>query len=1457
MKRFLSIFTLVAFCFSNLSSSLVFAQTLNLPSPNQILNTSEKYSFPVLSAVKIDPKNPLNITFIIDSANQDNVSQDDAAMLIRYFLAGLTIPQKDLWVNLSPYEQNRIIPQELSETDMGSDMLSQDYFLKQISASLTYPESAIGKKYWQAMNGALPAGRQVGANNHSPATQSFNKIWIMPNDAQVYEHKDTAIIAKASLKVMMEEDYLAMQKNVGARSPRPGQTSKDAIGGQGNPAPTDAFKRQILPIVENEVNTGKNFAQLRQVYRSLVLATWFKKKFQESFYKNYINQKKINGIDINDKSAKDKIYALYCEAFQKGVYNYTKKERVGANNYSPAIKITKRQYFSGGVGCTHIDETETSVPVTADEAEAKMPQRGLLVETAPADPITDLGNVPANTPQELRVAVASHTVPNSGRDAYVDAREKIIEAVTLNSTLAPEVVAKLLLVLTQPTRDIIHFNSTIGTIMHISGDDRQLDEQFINSLAIALNKAGLRPNFYTSAASAIATYGCYHPQSRQKAISTLEAARKKRFKGQEILVRARAITTGLALLNDQITEPQIVIVRGQIQEMLDGKNRELSLDSLLAMLPPSNVRMREAVTKLWTTMTTGKKLPEPPMRVVRVKYDLPKKSGEAPGTTTEAPAVAIAPASPATKSAHLNADQLSAFRKMLRDVAVLRGSDLFISDLIRILPESAQVLKKALAKISDPALYHPDASIGQRQDIAVREIHGILAQQPSALTPDERKVLALLAEQDELRRDHDSWKDSDGNYHDKQVISPDAERDAAHVHIEVINREVGLLVEKIKFGSLLSVETLLATLPENALLMRKAASEIFAVMAKAAKTTGTFNPEIIDDIVEANNLNPDEQVALAVFAKPGQGRGFVTGVLALAVTHAASTVNADSDYDALPVQGRTSLEESGDAISRDIKALDSNDWTVRHHAIARLGSTKDPRAVLALLRVLKYPDKSDREAAASSLGEINDPSAIPALIGVLENDDNVEVRAKAAWSLRGFKDHRVVSALVRALARTEGKEWMVREAAAVALGKTKDADAIAAIIEAFSDDSRYVRSAVVRALGESDDPRALPVLIAALEDTDQDVHSAAVRILSGRKDPHVFPALSKMLKSRYLDLRAMAAESMGITGDPRAVSVLLQALERNNRYLRFVPATYRTMDKVRNTRDLYEVMDDVDRFSRFSEFNEAYKKVRVAIVRALGKINDPRAASGLAKALKDSSDEVRSAAAEAIKELKTKQQELVDAALADWEKSLRQYLHDKHPTVSVTDDLIKTLKKVHLMPGAWREIYIDGYEEVEASGGASAYTRLARQRNSATGKIEYIPIKVMRVSGVSLSEGSTVIVRDGSGKYRRATLHRMHTAKLGVTLGTPEQNNDKKSVALTGGVPEALYDDLASVGLEGEKSEDGAGFVDNPLPTGGIDVRDIKVGVSANSIPIEFPGVGPQFFQHYSLKIVKMEKFGK
>ena len=316
-----------------------------MPNPGQMLAKSPDYDLPYAVGIKFDPANPLKFTFIVDKGKtvlNEALLRSEGQKIVRYFLAALTIPEADLWVNLSPYEQNRIVPDKLSVTDLGRDMLGEDYVLKQMAASLTYPETEAGRKYWGEINNVGARSPRPGRGNPAP-TNSFNKIWIMPGKIHIYEEEGKAYIDKAQLKVMMEEDYVASSQN------SKGKGKNYGVPQAGRFDNADAFKKYILPLIEKEVNTGKNFAQLRQLYYSIILASWFKEKLKNSFLgEAYFNKRKVKGVDTTDPEVREQIYQEYLAAFKKGAYNYVKREYVGANGRSLVQKITRRAYFSGG-----------------------------------------------------------------------------------------------------------------------------------------------------------------------------------------------------------------------------------------------------------------------------------------------------------------------------------------------------------------------------------------------------------------------------------------------------------------------------------------------------------------------------------------------------------------------------------------------------------------------------------------------------------------------------------------------------------------------------------------------------------------------------------------------------------------------------------------------------------------------------------------------------------------------------------------------------------------------------------------------------------------------------------------------------------------------------------------------------------------------------------------------------
>jgi len=259
-----------------------------LPVPTALLPVSQKFTHPVLRGLRVDPKDPARIEFYLDTASAETVTQDEAQMLVADFYAALSISEKDLWVNLSPTEKDRVSGEGLADAALGDAMLAQDYLLKQFSSSLTHPDTETGKEYWKG-----------------GFAETSSKVWIVPEKADIYQKKGFVYIVDASLDVRAE-------------AKRPGS---------------------FLAKIKEEVNGGETFARTRQIYHAVILAQWFKRATLDSLYRNVIDAKNVTGIETDDPAAQDAIWQRYCESFKKGAYSVSKRTD---NPHQ------KRVYFSGG-----------------------------------------------------------------------------------------------------------------------------------------------------------------------------------------------------------------------------------------------------------------------------------------------------------------------------------------------------------------------------------------------------------------------------------------------------------------------------------------------------------------------------------------------------------------------------------------------------------------------------------------------------------------------------------------------------------------------------------------------------------------------------------------------------------------------------------------------------------------------------------------------------------------------------------------------------------------------------------------------------------------------------------------------------------------------------------------------------------------------------------------------------
>ena len=369
LRKSISLIIVISFMFTSIitPANAQAISGLNLPVPGAMVLQSPAFVPVLLKGMTVHPDNPMKFDFILDSGNTDLEHAEmlkESDRLVKYFLASMTVPKDDLWVNLSPEEPDRIVPSELGKTELGRDLLAQDYILKQLTASLMYPEDELGQKFWDKV---YKQAQEKFGTTEIPVN-TFNKVWILPESATVYEHENTVYVVESKLKVMTDSDYLSRTESA---IPAKAGILEDS----GNtPAMTNSIiKEIIIPAIEKEVNEGENFAPLRQIYHSLILAKWYKETIKTSLLSQvYVDQNKVMGIELSksengkangegssivdsQSSIVETIYDQYMEAYKKGVYDFIKEEYD-----STSQQIIPRKYFSGGIKDAHIDLAMTT-----------------------------------------------------------------------------------------------------------------------------------------------------------------------------------------------------------------------------------------------------------------------------------------------------------------------------------------------------------------------------------------------------------------------------------------------------------------------------------------------------------------------------------------------------------------------------------------------------------------------------------------------------------------------------------------------------------------------------------------------------------------------------------------------------------------------------------------------------------------------------------------------------------------------------------------------------------------------------------------------------------------------------------------------------------------------------------------------------------------------------------------
>lgn len=347
IKRIISL----ALCLALLFEQTTFAQVLGQ------LDLSAKLAG--LGATLIQEKfRPLHLRYLAYDAEKNNFNllldkgsnkepgdrslEAATKTLLNFFFVGLSLPDDSFWVNLRPDLPDNVIDAFLAKTDVGKILLAADVQLKKDTALATSPQTPEGKQYWDSLY--KKASELFGYDNITIPT--LVRPWIVPGEVIVRETQDNAYIYKATLKVMLEDDYLKGSITYDFKDPRQKALNEYA---------SRLMRQLIIPKLTREVNSAKRYAPLRQVYYSLILAQWFKAKYRGKGnpYAHRIDQRNLTDLISKESWSPDAYFKQYQDSFKAGEYNL--KETV-STPYGQSV----RTYVSGGISLKDIRSQASS-----------------------------------------------------------------------------------------------------------------------------------------------------------------------------------------------------------------------------------------------------------------------------------------------------------------------------------------------------------------------------------------------------------------------------------------------------------------------------------------------------------------------------------------------------------------------------------------------------------------------------------------------------------------------------------------------------------------------------------------------------------------------------------------------------------------------------------------------------------------------------------------------------------------------------------------------------------------------------------------------------------------------------------------------------------------------------------------------------------------------------------------
>ncbi len=244
-----------------------------------------------------------------------------------------------------------------------------------------------------------------------------------------------------------------------------------------------------------------------------------------------------------------------------------------------------------------------------------------------------------------------------------------------------------------------------------------------------------------------------------------------------------------------------------------------------------------------------------------------------------------------------------------------------------------------------------------------------------------------------------------------------------------------------------------------------------------------------------------------------------------------------------PTRAVRLLAELGDARATDALVAELERGRVAvADVVAALARTRDPRALIPVLRLIAADDATIRLAAMTAIGPLlgTDPRAADAIVERLGDEDE-EIRVLAAEYLGQIGARNAVAPLVGLAGG--GNPLRLRRAAIDALGGIGDARAVPALLAAIKDGPEPLQQAAADALSYIGDPGSATLLGKLADDLRGPGRHHAVRawgaVLRDRPEPRTRARLEELARTAPAPVAIAAIGALAAMGDAAAAPTLI------------------------------------------------------------------------------------------------------------------------------------------------------------------------------------------------------------------------------------------------------------------------------------------------------------------------------